>query len=355
MSSLCRCLVPSLGLVVLGAAPLVHVGAAFAQAPSLVLPKESPRAIVGQTIGLTSIAITYDRPAVRGRRIWGALVPYDSVWRAGANENTVVSFTSPVRVGGKPLPAGRYGLHMIPTPHDWTIAFSREANAWGSFSYDSTEDALRVQVPTFPGEMHERLTYTLDDPTDSTVVATLRWEKLTVPFTIAVDSKAVVVDSLRQQLRGLGRFFWQSWSQAAAWCAANGVNLEEATAWADRSIALNENFTNLRVKAALLGLRGDPAGADATAQRSLAVAGEAEMNTYGYLLLGQGKIDSAIAIFRKNTKDHPKSWNTYDSLGEAYARKGDRKQAADSYAKALSMVRDTTQRQRIQQVLASLR
>src|SRR5690349_11010928 len=120
MSSLCRCLVPSLGLVVLGAAPLVHVGAAFAQAPPLVLPKESPRAIVGQTIGLTSIAITYDRPAVRGRRIWGALVPYDSVWRAGANENTVVSFTSPVRVGGKPLPAGRYGLHMIPTPHDWT-------------------------------------------------------------------------------------------------------------------------------------------------------------------------------------------------------------------------------------------
>jgi len=355
MASLCRCLLSSVGFVVLGAAPLVPVGAAFAQGPPLVLPKESPRASLSQTIGLTDMAITYDRPAVRGRRIWGGLVPYDSVWRAGANENTVVSFSSPVRVGGKPLAAGRYGLHMIPTPHDWTIVFSRESNAWGSFSYDSTEDALRVQVATAPGEIRERLTYTFDDPTDSTVVATLRWEKLTVPFMIAVDSKAVVVDSLRQQLRGLGRFFWQPWSQAAAWCAVNGVNLEEATAWADRSIAMNENFTNLRVKAALLDLRGDRAGADTTARRSLAVASEAEMNTYGYLLLGQGKLDSAIAIFRKNTNDHPKSWNTYDSLGEAYAKKGDRKQAADSYAKALAMVRDTIQRQRIQQVLATLR
>jgi hypothetical protein len=353
MSSLRRCLLPSIGFVVLGAAPLVPVSAAFAQAPPLILPKESPRATVSQTIGLTTIAITYDRPAVRGRRIWGGLVPYDSVWRAGANENTVVSFSSPVRIGGKPLAAGRYGLHMIPTPHDWTIVFSREASAWGSFSYDSTEDALRVPAASAPGDRHERLTYTFDDPTDSTVTATLRWEKLTVPFAIAVDSKAVVVDSLRQQLRGLGRFFWQPWCQAAAWCAANGVNLEEATAWADRSIAMSENFTNLRVKAALLALRGDHGGADATAQRSLAVATEAEMNTYGYLLLGQGKVDSAIAIFRKNTKDHPKSWNTYDSLGEAYATKGDNKLAAENYKKALTMAPED-QKKRIQAAIAKL-
>ena len=123
--------------------------------------------------------------------------------------------------------------------------------------------------------MHERLVYTFDDPGDSSVVATLRWEKLAVPFGIEVDSKAVVVDSLREQLRGLGRFFWQPWSQAAAWCAVNGVNLEEATAWADRSIGMNENFTNLRVKAALLSQRGDAAGSAAAAERSLAVANEA--------------------------------------------------------------------------------
>jgi len=326
-----------------------------AQAPPLVLPKQSPRASVGQTVGLTSIAITYDRPAVNGREIWGKLVPFDTVWRAGANENTVISFSSPVTIAGKPLEAGRYGLHMIPTKGDWTIIFSREANAWGSFSYDSTEDALRITTTPAPGDMHERLAYTFDDPTDSTVVATRRWEKLAVPFAISVDSKAVVVDSLRQQLRGLARFSWQPWSNAAAWCAANHVNLDEAVTWADQSIGLNENFTNLRVKAALLDQRGDKTGAGTAAQRSLAVANEADMNTYGYLLMGQGKVDSAITLFRKNTRDYPKSWNTYDSLGEAYAKKGDKKLAAANYSKALAMVPNDAQKKRIEGVLVGLR
>lgn len=340
---------------VLAAVTAAAPGASTAQAPPLILPKQSPRALVGQTIGLTSITITYDRPAVNGREIWGKLVPFDTVWRAGANENTVISFSSAVQIGGHTLEAGRYGLHMIPARGDWAIAFSREANAWGSFSYDPAEDALRITATPVSDAMHERLAYTFDDPTDSTAVATLHWEKLAVPFSIAVNSRVVVVDSLRQQLRGLGRFSWQPWSQAAAWCAANHANLDEAASWADRSIALNENFTNLRVKAALLEQRGDQAGAAAAAQRSLAVANEAEMNTYGYLLMGQGKVDSAIAIFRKNIREYPKSWNTYDSLGEAYAKKGDKKAAAASYSKALGMVRDENQKKRIEGVLVTLR
>ena len=335
--------------------PLAPAPVLLAQAPPLVLPKQSPRASVSQTVGLTTIAVTYDRPAVNGREVWGKLVPFDSVWRAGANENTVLEFSSPVTLGGHSLEAGRYGLHMIPTSGPWTVILSRQANAWGSFSYDPKEDALRFSATPAPGEMRERLSYTLDDPTDSSVVLTLRWEKLTLPFTIGVDTRTVVADSLREQLRGLGRFFWQPWSQAAAWCAANGVNLEEATAWVDRSIAMNQNFTNLRVKAALLGLRGDEAGAAAAAQRSLAIATEAEMNTYGYLLMGQGKVDSARTIFRKNVKDHPKSWNTYDSLAEAYATKGDKKQAIANYTKALAMTQDPAQKRRIEGVLAGLR
>jgi hypothetical protein len=339
------------------AAAVSHFTAAplLAQAPPLVLPKQSPRATVSQTVGLTEITIRYDRPAVNGREIWGKLVPFDSVWRAGANENTVISFSSPVRIGGRPLEPGRYGVHMIPTQADWTVIFSRQANAWGSFSYDPKEDALRVTATPVAGDMHERLAYTFDDPSDSSVTATLRWEKLAVPIPIEVDSKAVVVDSLRTQLRGLGRFFWQPWSQAAAWCAGNGVNLEEATTWADRSIAMNENFTNLRVKAALLGQRGDTAGASAAERRSLVVATEADINTYGYLLMGQGKVDSAIAIFRKNVKEHPKSWNTYDSLAEAYANKGQKKLAVENYSKALAMVADPAQKARIEGVLAGLR
>jgi tetratricopeptide (TPR) repeat protein len=332
----------------------VPASSLLAQAPPLVLPKQSPRASISQTVGLTTISITYDRPAVNGRQVWGKLVPYDSVWRAGANENTVLAVSSPVQIEGKALEPGRYGLHMIPTAGDWTIILSREANAWGSFSYDPTEDALRFHVTPVAGPMQERLAYTFDNPTEHGVVATLRWEKLAVPFAIEVDTKAVVTDSLREQLRGLGRFFWQPWSQAAAWCAANGVNLEEATTWAEQSIAINENFTNLRVKAALLGQRGDNAGAEAAARRSLAVATEADMNTYGYLLMGQGKVDSAIVVFQKNVKDHPKSWNVYDSLGEAYAAKGDKKRAAENYSKALSITQDSTQKKRIESVLAAL-
>ncbi len=327
-----------------------------AQAPPLVLPKVSPRASVSQQIGFSQISITYDRPAVGGRDVWGTLVPFDSVWRAGANENTVIAFSTPVRVGGQEVAAGRYGVHMIASRDEWTVILTSQASAWGSFSYDPKEDVLRVKTRPVPvAEPQERLAYTFDAPGEDSVIATLRWEKLAVPIRIETDTKAVVTDSLREQLRGLGRFFWEPWSQAAGWSAANGVNLEEALAWAERSIAINENFTNLRVKASLLGQRGDQAGAAAAARRSLAIATEREMNTYGYLLMGQGKVDSAIVVFRKNTRDYPKSWNTYDSLAEAYATKGDKKLAAESYTKALAIVPDTTQRARIQGALSKLR
>ena len=326
-----------------------------AQAPALVLPKASQRATVSQTVGLTTISVTYDRPAVKDREIWGKLVPYDSVWRAGANENTVLGFTSPVRVGGKELPAGRYGLHMIPTTEDWTIILSNQADAWGSFSYDQKEDAVRLTAVPVEAPFQENLGYTLDDPGTGTVTVTLHWEKLAVPFPVEVDYKQVVVDSLRQQLRGLGRFFWQPWMQAAAWCAGNDVNLAEASEWAQNSIAINENFNNLRLKATLLEKQGDATNAATLRSRSLEIATEPDINTYGYQLLGEGKVDSAIVMFQKNTKDYPKSWNTYDSLGEAYAVKGDKKKARESYNKALAMTKNPAQQQRISGILAGLK
>ncbi len=343
-----RHLLSRIALAMACAAPLA------AQAPQLVLPKASPRASVGQTVGLTEITITYDRPAVNEREVWGKLVPYDSVWRAGANENTVIDFSSPVAFGGKDVPAGRYGLHMIPTQGEWTVILSRQANAWGSFSYQPSEDVVRVTTTPQPSESQERLAYTFDAPGLDSVVATLRWEKLAVPITIRVDEKRVVADSLREQLRGFPRFFWQPWNQAAAWCVANGVNLDEAATWADNSIAINENFNNLRVKAALLEKRGDQTQAAELRRRSFEIAGENDWNTYGYLLMGQGKMDSAIAVFRKNTKTYPKSWNAYDSLGEAYAKKGDKKQAIELYSKAHSLARDPTQKKRIAAILATL-
>ncbi len=329
--------------------------ALLAQVPPLVLPQASPEASVTQTVGMTEITIRYHRPAVNKRKIWGGLVPWGEVWRAGANENTTISFSSPVTVEGQKLAAGTYGLHMIPTEKDWTVAFSNVSSAWGSFSYDAKEDALRVTVQPKKTDFEERLSYTFEDPTDGSVTAFLRWEELAVPLRIAADTTAVAVESLRGQLRGLPRFTWQGWNRAAAYCLEKGVNADEALQWADRSIALNENFTNLRTKAGLLEKKGDAKSAAELRAKGLQLATEPEMNLYGYELLGQQKFDEALAVFQKNVKDYPKSWNTYDSLAEAYAKKGDKKLANDYYAKALAMTKDETQKKRISEALAKLK
>ncbi|MGE5278012.1 MAG: DUF2911 domain-containing protein [Acidobacteriota bacterium] len=340
-----------LALAVAAAGP----SALSAQVPPLVLPQQSPEASVTQTVGLTEIAIHYHRPAVNKRKIWGGLVPYGEVWRAGANENTTISFSSPVSIEGQKLAAGTYGLHMIPTEKDWTIAFSNVSKAWGSFSYDPKEDALRVTVQPKKSDFQERLAYTFEDPAGDSVTALLRWEELAVPIRITVDTPGVTVESLRSQLRGLPRFSWQGWNGAAAYCLQNGVNLEEAEKWADRSVAMNENFTNLRTKAGFLEKKGDAKAAAELRSRALQIATEAEINLYGYQLLGQKKYDEAIGIFQKNVKDYPKSWNACDSLAEAYLNKGDKKLAAEYYGKALAMTRDNTQKKRISEALAKLR
>ena len=130
------------------AVPCLLVLASFCQAQSFVidLPAPSQHAVITQRLGLTDITINYHRPLVNGRVIWGKLVPYGEVWRAGANENTTIAFTDPVSIDGKPLPAGTYGLHMIPGEHEWTVIFSKQNAAWGSFTYKQDEDALRITV-----------------------------------------------------------------------------------------------------------------------------------------------------------------------------------------------------------------
>ncbi len=320
----------------------------------LNIPQPSPEASVGQTVGITVIKISYHRPAVNKRKVWGDLVPYNEVWRAGANENTTISFSTDVTVSGQKLAAGTYGLHMLPSEKDWTVIFSNQAAAWGSFSYDQKEDALRITATPQPAEFQERLGYTLDEPTDTSVQATMRWEKVKIAFPIAVDTPQAVVASLRRELRGLPRFSWQGWNQAAAYCLRNNVNLDEALEWSNQSLAIAETFTNLRVKAALLEKKGDTKTAEALRAKSLPLANETELNNYGYQLLGQKKTDEAIEIFKKNVKDHPASWNVYDSLGEAYATKGDKKPAVENYTKALSMAPES-QKKRINDALAKLK
>jgi tetratricopeptide (TPR) repeat protein len=341
-------------LLVLGALVLGTAGAR-AQLPPLTLPDASPKASVSQTVGLTDITIQYHRPAVNKRKFWGELVPWNDVWRAGANENTTIFFSSPATVGGKKLAAGTYGLHMIPTEKDWTVALSNVAAAWGSFSYDAKEDAARFTVTPKPADFQERLEYRFENPTANSVTAVLAWEKLQVAFPIEVDTKAVVLASLQSQLRGLPRFGWQGWNQAAEWCVRNDCDLDQALAWADRSIGAQTTFGNLRTKAAILEKKGDAKAAQALRDQSLKIANERDVNVVGYQLLGEKKTGEAIVLFRKNVKDHPDSWNTHDSLGEALAASGDKKGAIESYSKALGMTTDPAQKKRITEVLARLK
>ena len=329
---------------------------ALAQYPPLDLPQPSLEARVSQTVGITDLEVTYHRPAVNKRPVWGSLVPYGEVWRAGANEATTFTASTDVTVEGKPLAKGTYGLYMLPTEKEWTVIFSKEAGAWGT-NYYKEEDALRVTVtPQATAEHVERMLFTFDDPSNTEATVSLRWEKLRVPFKVTVDTPNLVVASLRHELRGLGGFFWQPWNGAANYCVQNDVNLDEALTWADTSIEINENFTNTLTKARLLDKKGKAAEAAALREKAgTLAASEQDVNAYGYLLLGEKKYDQAIEVFKKNVNDHPASWNTYDSLAEAYALKGDKAQATALYSKALSMVKAEDQKKRITAELAKLK
>src|ERR1700720_1429369 len=148
------------------------------QATELNLPRLSQRAQITQRVGLTDITIVYHAPLAGGRELFGKIVPYGQVWRAGANENTTISFTDNVTIEGQPLAAGTYGLHTIPNADQWTIIFSKNSTSWGSFSYDQKEDALRVTVKPRVAEFEEALAYTFGELKPDSTAATLRWEKL---------------------------------------------------------------------------------------------------------------------------------------------------------------------------------
>ena len=184
----------------------------------LGLPDRSQAAMVQQHLGVTDITIRYHRPLVDGRKIWGGLVPFGKVWRAGANFNTTFEVSDPVSVEGKPLPKGTYGLHMIPTADSWTIIFSKAADSWGSYSYDQAEDALRVTVKPHPSEMQEALQYSFEDLKPESATVTMTWDKLAVPFRIAVNDQETVLPYIRRQMRGFKQYFWGPPNEAAQYC-----------------------------------------------------------------------------------------------------------------------------------------
>lgn len=282
-----------------------------AQSAMLTLPDVSQGARVTQRIGLTDITVAYHRPMVAGRKIFGGVVPYGEVWRAGANLNTTIEVTDPITVEGHPLAAGIYGLHMIPGERSWTVIFSKNSTSWGSFTYDSTEDALRVTVAPRSIAPQEVLTYAFDDPTPRTVVLTMQWEKTAVPIRIDVDTPHLVAQSLRNQLRGRVQVEWPAWEEVANYLLQNSLGADEALRDADQSIAIEDRFENEITRARALTALGRMAEASAAQVKALSLGNQRQVYEFGRSLQRLGQQGAALQVYRDDMKKHPGTWTSH--------------------------------------------
>jgi hypothetical protein len=336
------------------AAALLLVSTAATAQPALRMPEASPKATVSQTVGITDIAVHYHRPAVSKRRIWGGLVGYGAVWRAGANESTKISFSTPVKVEGQSLPAGDYSLFMIPGPSQWTVIFNKFTGGWGAYSYDPSEDAVRVTVTPQPtADSQERLAYTFDDPTDKAATLALRWEKLRVPVKIEADTPALVSASIRDELRGGKHWNVDALAAAARYNLRQG-NVDEALALATRAMDGRIDTGTLRTKAAVLEKKGDTKGAAELRERAKALQTEPETVGFVYTFAQKKQWDEGIAYLNNFLSTHPQSWRAYAALGELYASKGDKAKAKEQFDKAMSLARDTAERVEVQDAINSI-
>ncbi len=302
---------------------------------------------VTQYLGLVKVTITYNSPDVAGREIWGKLVPYGltnlnllksteqnpSPWRAGANENTTISFSNDVEVEGKPLKAGTYGIHMIPGTEDWVVIFSNSSTAWGSFSYTPTEDALRVTVKATPCEFNEFLTYEFTDRLQNSATARLKWEKLAVPFKISVpNGDDLYIKKLREEFVSQKGFAWQNAVQAANFCATKKVNLEEALQWTNAFINPPRSvkyFPLYNAKGNVLAAMNKKEEADAVMKEAINLpdATVNQITNYGRTLISQRREKDAMPVFELALKRYPGNSTALTSMARGYSATGDSKKA----------------------------
>jgi Protein of unknown function (DUF2911) len=321
----------------------------------LNLPDVSQAAEVKQRIALTDITVNYHRPLVNGRKIWGGVVPYGKVWRAGANENTTIEFSDPVSIEGKPLAKGTYGLHMIPNPDSWTIIFSKTNTGWGSYSYKQDEDALRVDVKPKPlAEQKEALEFEFEDLKPDSTAVTLKWEKLGVPFTVSIKDADQTLQNIRAQLKGRGQFTWQALDEGAQFCLTKKINLDEALQWADASIQNEERFDNLSTKADILKALNRPDEAKTTWNHAVEVANAPQLYSYGRRLQFQKQNAEAMEIFKEVDKRFPQG--VYGDLARARIKSaaGDFAGAASDAKKAQAAAPTDAQKQSIQALITRL-
>lgn len=249
---------------------LVLAAAALA-APALAqfeAPQPSPKATLTQRVGLTDVTISYSRPSVKGRAIWGALVPLDKPWRTGANAATTITFSDDVTVEGQKLAAGTYSIVTIPGKDEWTVIFNNDTKLWWETEYDAAKDALRVKAKPQVTEMVETLHIGFPSIGSTSAVLAIEWDKVRVPVTVGVDVDA----KMRKSIAAADTASWQAPMMAARYYFEQKKDRVEAWKWLDKSIAANKNWANLSRKARFLEEEGKTAEAVKFGEEALALA-----------------------------------------------------------------------------------
>ena len=203
------------------------------------MPAPSPAASVSQIFGVTKVSVEYSSPAVRGREVWGKLIPYNEMWRTGANSPTKVTFSTDVMVEGKKVEAGSYTLMTIPTEKNWTVILNKDSKGNGVFSYLETDDVIRVEITPKEGQMHEYLAFTIVPQSDNEAHLVMNWDKMKVAIKITSDTKANAVASIDKGMGVYGRA-WYDYASAAEYYVQNDLDVEKANGWATLSMKLNE-------------------------------------------------------------------------------------------------------------------
>ena len=352
-------------------------------AQNVTLPPSgnNQKSVVTQYIGsLAHVTVVYNSPDVTGPngqsrkgQIWGQLVPYGlndlgfglrkpAPWRAGSNENTIIKFSHDMLVQGKPVKAGKYGLHVIVEEEGpWTIILSNNSTAWGSYFYKEEEDALRVEATPEDNEFHEWLTYEFTDRQADNCTVALMWENKKLPFKIEVaDMKQVYVDNMRKELESTAGFNWQGWMNAANYCANNDVNLEEALTWAENAVSLpfigNENYNTLSTKGLVLMKLERQEEALATMDKAIRhpTANSLQIHGFGRQLIGMGMKEKAMEVFEYNYEKYEGAWPTNVGMMRGYSAMGNHKKALEHAKVAHEQAPDKLNKDNLKRLIGNL-
>ena len=303
-----------------------------AQFHTLRMPAASPAASVSQQIGVTEITINYNSPSVRGRDVWNnpGVIPQNGnpiAWRAGANENTTISFDTDVFIEGKPLEAGSYGFHIIPNGHSHELLFVKPDNLWGSYYLDQQNDVvLKVEVTDTAAQFSEHLIYSFPSRTENSCIVALSWGDRMIPFELSVDLEKTTIERFRYELNGENTYRWQAWNDAASWCLRHNTNLEEALDWVNRSInggfggfAAHKSFTNLSTKIEILDALGKSTEVESAIQEAFEMEFSVDDAHYmGATLLQLKRDEEALKLMQKGLKRYENDWGMLLFSGVAY-------------------------------------